>query len=86
MAGLAPTPTLALSGSMFPHETLCPGDPCPLCPKGKVYPIRTPRRADPHHRSGTVQGMALRAGSATLQPVWRGLHGQATAGRWRGKV
>ena len=27
-----------------PHQTLCPKDTCPLCPKGKVYPIKTPRR------------------------------------------
>ena len=25
-----------------PHESLKRGDPCPECPKGKVYPLKTP--------------------------------------------
>ena len=27
---------------VVPHETLEPGDPCPACPRGKVYPMKRP--------------------------------------------
>ena len=56
------------------HCTLKPGDPCPFCPKGKVYATKKPSVVVRLVGNSPVQAPTVRATEAALQSVRQGVH------------